>query len=123
MNETFSKQVLGGLRLGVGVVSLTSPRLAARVFGVNPKVSSDWITRLFGSRELALAAGLLAAEREQVSALARVGAAIDTVDALSSMLEFARGRISVYSLISGGGGAVLFAVLGFDAARRASANC
>lgn len=51
--------------------------------------------------------------------MARIGACIDTADLASSVVEFARGRISVYSLVSGGGGAALFALLGLAAARRA----
>lgn len=119
MTESFSRHLLGGLRLAVGLVSLSSPRLAARAFGIDAE-ASDWITRLFGSRELALAAALLAAPDDQVPAVARIGAVIDAADVASSITEFARGRMSVYSLVSGGGGAALFALLGADAARRAS---
>ena len=107
------------MRLIVGLLSVISPRASALAFGVDPEASSRWIIRLFGSRELALAAALLVVPDEQVPTVATVGAGIDAADLASSVLEFARGRISRYTLVSGGGGAGLFAVLGLDAARRA----
>ena len=122
MSDSFSRHLLGGLRLAVAVLSLTSPNLTARAFGVDPKASSRWVTRLFGSREFALAAALLGARGDQVPTVARIGAGIDTADLASSVIEFARGRISVYTLVSGGGGAALFTLLGLDAARRASST-
>lgn len=116
MNLT-PRTVLGVTRVGVGAVSLLAPRAAARVFGVDPERSNDWVTRLFGSRELALAATLLAAKGGQVRTVALLGAAIDGLDVLSSGVERGRGRLSTYSTITGGGGAVLFAALGVLAAR------
>ncbi len=102
------------------MLCLIAPKAAAPVFGIEATASNPWVTRLFGSRELALAAALLAARDDQLSTVARIGAGIDTVDLASSVVEFARGRISTYTLISGGGGAALFALLGLDAARRAA---
>jgi hypothetical protein len=116
---TISAQtILGVSRLSVGAVSLLAPIAAARVFGVAHDPSAAWITRLFGSRELVLAAALLAERDGPVQPVAAVGAAIDTLDAASSMIEFARGRISAYTFISGGGGAVVFALLGLATLRR-----
>ncbi|HYO04523.1 MAG TPA: hypothetical protein VET27_22685 [Mycobacterium sp.] len=114
MNDTSSRKILGGLRFVVGALSLTSPRLTARVFGVDPERAHGWVTRLFGSRELVLAGSLLTADGEQLTTVARLGVIIDTVDAASTFVEFARGRVSTYSLVSGGVGALLFAALGTD---------
>jgi len=107
------------LRTFVGVSALFTPRLAARIFGVDPDSSSAWVTRLFGSRELALAGVLLVATPEHLPTVAALGAAIDTADVVSSLVEVRRGTVSTYTLISGGAGAAVFAALGFDIARRA----
>ena len=106
------------LRTLVGISALFTPRLAARLFGIDPDSSSAWVTRLFGSRELALAGVLLVATPDQLPTVATVGAAIDAVDVASSLLERGRGDVSTYTLISGGVGAALFAGLGADIARR-----
>ena len=120
---TFSaRNSLGVLRAIVGVVSLVAPSASARLFGVAPEAGTAWITRLFGSRELVLAATLLAARSEYVSPIAAAGAGIDALDAASSVVELARGRISTYTFISGGCGAVLFALLGLATMRGARAR-
>lgn len=114
-----ARRVLGVTRLSVGAVSLIAPLTSARIFGLTQEPSAAWITRLFGSRELALAAGLLAVPADQVYSVAAVGAAIDAVDAASSVVELARGRISTYAFISGGCGAVVFTLLGLATMRSA----
>lgn len=73
----------------------------------------------FGSRELVLAATLLAAPPEQVARVAALGAGIDGLDVVSSAVELARGRISTYTFVSGGCGAMVFTVLGLVAMRAA----
>lgn len=115
-----ARTTLGVMRSLVGVVSLTAPGAAARLFGVTPDPSVAWITRLFGSRELVLAAALLAAPPEQVAPVAALGAGIDGLDVVSSAVELARGRISTYTFVSGGCGAVVFTVLGLAAMRGAA---
>ncbi|MGI8579549.1 MAG: hypothetical protein ACR2K9_03220 [Solirubrobacteraceae bacterium] len=115
-----SRGLLGGLRMAVGVQALLAPRLSARTFGIDPASSNAWITRLFGSRELLLAASLLGARNEdELRAVAMLGAAVDAPDVLSSAVERRGGGLSGYTTISGGGGAALFVALGLDAARRA----
>lgn len=120
MNASLSRKTLILMRTFVGVSALLTPRLAARIFGVDPDSSSAWVTRLFGSRELALAGVLLAATPEQLPTVAALGAAIDTADVASSLVEHGRGSVSTYTLISGGVGAAVFAALGFDIVRRAT---
>jgi hypothetical protein len=114
-----ARTTLGVTRSIVGVLSLTAPQLAAWVFGVPADPSAAWITRLFGSRELVLAATLLAAPPDQVASVAALGAGIDGVDVVSSAVELARGRISTYTFVSGGCGAVVFTLLGLAAMRAA----
>jgi hypothetical protein len=108
---------LGVSRLAVGAATLLAPSAAVRAFGVDPARSDPWLTRLFGARELVLAGLLLGARGTDVRSVALVGAAIDGVDVLSSAAETARGTMSARAIVTGGGGAVLFAVLGLLAAR------
>ena len=93
-------------------MSLIAPYTAGRIFGIAREPAAAWVTRLFGSRELVLAAALLAAPADQVSSVAALGAGIDALDAVSSVAERSRGTISDYTLVSGGFGAVVFALLG-----------
>jgi hypothetical protein len=106
------RTILGASRLLVGAVSLIAPYTAGRIFGIAREPAAAWVTRLFGSRELVLAAALLAAPADQVSSVAALGAGIDALDAVSSVAERSRGTISDYTLVSGGFGAVVFALLG-----------
>lgn len=115
MNIT-PRSFLGAARIGVGALSLMSPKVAARAFGIDPGRSNAWVTRLFGSRELVLAGSLLAAKGPQVRTVAMLGAAIDGLDVISSAAE-SRGNLTRYTIISGGGGAVLFLTLGLLAAQ------
>ena len=115
-----ARTFLGASRLAVGVGSLSAPDHAARAFGIDPRRADGFVTRLFGSRELLLATLLLAARDErQVEAVAGVGVAIDSLDALSALVELRAGRMSAWTAVSGGAGAVLFAALGALALRGA----
>lgn len=116
MNVT-PRKVLGVARMAVGLLFVLAPSTAVRAFGVDPDRSDGWVTRLLGSRELVLAGSLLAAEGADVRTVALLGAAIDGLDVISSGAEMAQGRLSTYTKFSGGGGAVLFLVLGLLAAR------
>ena len=66
-------------RIAVGTLSLLSPKLAARLFlldpGTNPQVG--YVTRLFGSREVALGAITLASSGAARERLVQVGIAVD----------------------------------------------
>ncbi len=112
-----ARTALGASRLSVGALSLVAPERAARVFGVDPRRSSPWLTRLFASREIVLAGALLRADASSVRTVALLGAGIDALDVASSAVEAGSGRIGGWTRLSGGGGAVLFCVLGLLAAR------
>lgn len=112
MSPGTARTILGVSRMGVGVLSLLAPSAAAKVFGLDPRRSNRWITRLFASRELVLAGALLGAPPERRQDVARAGVVIDSADAVSSLAEYRSGGISGYTMVSGGLGAVLFAVLG-----------
>lgn len=117
MERLDSRIALGVMRAGVGLVSIASPTLSARIFGVAPGRDNGWVTRLFGSRELVLAACLLGARDDaELRTVATLGVVIDGIDVASSTAEWRAGRISSYTMVSGGLGAALFVALGIDAA-------
>ena len=106
------RTVLGVARLVVGVGSWLAPDHAVRFFGIQPVRADRFIARLFGARDAALAAALLAAPPGALGAVATVGAGIDLIDAVAGFQEGARGTLSRRALVLGPGGAVLFAALG-----------
>ncbi len=112
-----TRTALGLARAAVGAGSWLAPDHAVRAFGIDPDRSDRFIGRLFASRELALAAALLAAPRDLVRPVALTGAAIDAVDAIAGFDEARRGNMSRWAVISGACGAVVFAAMGAVIAR------
>jgi hypothetical protein len=78
---------LVGLRTGVGVASWLTPRLAGRLFGLDPKGNpqAPYLARLFGARDLALAAGVLSADGEAQRQWLVAGLACDVADSLAGI--------------------------------------
>ena len=74
-------------RIAVGTLSLLSPRLAAKAFLLDPDVNPQvpYVTRLFGSREIALGALTLAASGAARRQLVQVGIAVDGADAFTGL--------------------------------------
>ncbi len=83
-------------RIAVGTVSLLSPKLAARLFLLDPKSNPQlpYLGRLFGSREIALGMITLAApDGETRRRLIQVGVAVDAADALTGIASVASGSV------------------------------
>jgi hypothetical protein len=83
-------------RVAVGVVSLASPSLAAKLFLLDSRAnpSLPYITRMFGSREIALGALTLASSGDARRRLVQVGVAIDGADAFTGIAAAASGAVS-----------------------------
>ncbi|WP_067429902.1 DUF4267 domain-containing protein [Nocardioides jensenii] len=88
-----------GLNLGrlvLGLLSLLTPTLATRIFGLdgakNPQLG--YMTRMFGSREVAVGALTLAASGTRRRDLVLVGVGIDAADAVAGMVSGANGSVS-----------------------------
>lgn len=83
-------------RIAVGTVSFLSPGLAGRLFlldtGANPQLS--YMSRLFGSREIALGALTLAASGDARTRLVQVGIAVDGADAVTGLASAVSGATS-----------------------------
>jgi hypothetical protein len=83
-------------RIAVGTVSLVSPSLAAKLFLIDARANPQlpYITRMFGSREIALGGLTLASSGAARNRLVQVGIAIDGTDALIGLVGAASGRVS-----------------------------
>jgi hypothetical protein len=120
---TPARTALGVTRALIGIGAWTAPDLTVRLFGMDPDRSDRFVGRLFGSREFALAATLLAAPPALVAPVALVGAAVDTADSIAGFDEWRRGNLSTQAAILGPIGALGFIALGVLVARQASPAC
>ncbi len=86
-------QALMGVRGVVGAGAWLTPRLAGRLFGLDPdgNPQSPYLARLFGVRDVALAAGLGSSTGEARALWLRIGVACDLADAAAGMLAGRRG--------------------------------
>jgi hypothetical protein len=82
-------------RIAVGSVSLVSPGLAAKLFRLDAEVNPQlpYVTRLFGSREIALGAITLASSGAARRRLIQVGIAVDGADAFTGIAACASGAV------------------------------
>ncbi len=83
-------------RLGLGTVSLVSPRLAAKTFMLDPVANPQLapMTRLFGSREAALGAMTLLTSGRARQQVVQLGVAVDGADAFAGLAATVRGEVS-----------------------------
>lgn len=118
---TPARTVLGVTRALIGIGSWIAPDQTVRVFGIDPRRSDRFVSRLFAARELALASALLVAPAAALAPVAKLGAAVDVVDAVAGFDERRRGNLSTQGTVLGPVGALPFAALGILVAREASA--
>jgi hypothetical protein len=87
---------LSALRIAVGGSAWLTPNLAARLFGLdadgNPQ--APYLGRLFGVRDVALAAGTLATEGSARRSWLVAGLACDLADTAAALLGRRRGYLS-----------------------------
>ena len=83
-------------RIAIGTLSLVSPARAAKLFRLdssrNPQL--PYITRLFGSREIALGALTLVSSGATRRRLVGVGIAVDGADAFAGIAAATSGSVS-----------------------------
>lgn len=91
-----------GLSLGrivLGSVAVLSPGLAARMLlldgSANPQM--PLMTRMFGSREVALGALTLASSGDNRERLIQTGIAVDTADVLAGIASAAKGSVPKFT--------------------------
>lgn len=91
--DTITGLALG--RIAVGSLSLISPRHAAKAFLLDPELNPQlsYVTRLFGSREVALGVLTLASSGAARRALVQAGIAVDAGDAFTGVAGAASGAV------------------------------
>ncbi|MFN8027872.1 MAG: hypothetical protein U0W40_16380 [Acidimicrobiia bacterium] len=102
------------LRTGVGILSWASPAGAWRAFAlgsIDGDPRAGLITRLFGSRDLALGVAVLCPEPTVRRSALQAGVAIDSVDAVASVLALRKGAPR-WTALTAVAGATFFAALG-----------
>jgi hypothetical protein len=110
---------LVGVRMVVGVASCLTPRVAGKLFGLdsagNPQ--APYLARLFGARDVALAAGTLGSEAGAQRQWLTIGLACDLADALAGIAGGARGYLPAVTSGMVTGTALSAAALGVMALR------
>jgi len=106
-------RVLAGLRAGVGIISWASPSLTGRIFGVgdigdDPRAAV--VTRLFGIRELTLAAAAAHPDPTIQRAALKAGVAVDAVDVVATLIAIRKGAPKVIALTFAAGAATFVAL-------------
>jgi hypothetical protein len=90
-----------GLRSSIGAGAWIAPRLAGRLFGLdavaNPQL--PYVGRLFGVRDVALAAGLGLSSGQSRRLWLQLGIACDAADVVAGILAGRGGQISKLSTV------------------------
>jgi hypothetical protein len=116
-------QMISGLRAGVGAGAYLAPNLTGKLFGLDPASNpqSAFLGRLFGARDLALAAGTLGSEGAARTQWVRLGLACDLADAAAAYLAGRNGTIPRHSAIMSGATALAAAGIGVAALNQSEA--
>ena len=97
MDPVTARKTLAGLRTGLGVASLLAPRVTGGVFGIDAEANpaAPYLARLFGARELFMAAPvLLDLDGIDQRLLAEYGMAVDAADTVAALLAGVSGSLS-----------------------------
>jgi hypothetical protein len=106
-------------RIAIGVLSLLSPSLTARLLLLDPKSNPQlsYMGRMFGSRELALGVITLASSGEARRRLVQLGVAVDGADAYTGIVSAASRAVPKKTgllLTAAAAGAVATGVMGLQ---------
>lgn len=93
-----ARSTLVGIRTGLGVGALLAPRLTGKLFGIsvedNP--AAVYLARLFGARELFMAAPFYIEDADELQAYAlQAGVAVDAADVVAAGAALVRKNLSV----------------------------
>jgi hypothetical protein len=118
------KTAIGGLaalRMVVGASSWATPRVAGKLFGMDPAANpqAPYLGRLFGVRDFALAWGVLNSEGDSQRQWLAAGLACDVADALAGIAGGRGGYLPRVTTALVTGTAIAAAALGASALREA----
>ena len=101
-------------RTALGTGALLAPRQTGRLFFLDPEANPEvvFVGRMWGARNLALAAGLRSARGPHLHATRQVNVAVDVADALAAWLAWREGSLPAPAALLAGGTAVVATVLG-----------
>ncbi len=105
---------LAGLRAAVGVGAWATPNVSGKMFGLDPdnNPQASYLGRLFGVRDLALAAGTLSTEGAEQRRWIQLGVACDVADALAGYIAGRTGVLPKPAAVMVTGVALVAAGLG-----------
>src|SRR3954454_13511234 len=88
MPSSSSISAIARLRAAGGVGAWATPNLSGRLFGLDPanNPQPSYLGRLFGARDLALAAGTLATEGQERRRWVQIGMACDVAEAAAGYI-------------------------------------
>ena len=83
-------------RIAVGAASVANPHIAARMFQLDPVRNPQvpYVTRLFGTREIALGLATLLTRGRAQRTLTGLGVLVDTADAATGYLALRDGTVT-----------------------------
>jgi hypothetical protein len=112
--STPTGRALLGARAALGLSTLLAPRLAGQAFFLDPEENPQLpvIGRMWGIRNLSLAAGMYGASGPSRAQWWRLQPAIDVLDFLVIAAEWRRGAVPARSAALMGGTALLATALG-----------
>jgi hypothetical protein len=101
-------------RTALGTGALLAPHLTGKLFLLDPAANPQvvFIGRMWGARNLALAAGLRGISGPQLRTTRQVNVAVDVADALAAWLAWREGSLPAPAAALAGGTAVLATALG-----------
>jgi hypothetical protein len=83
-------------RIAVGATALANPEMAARIFQLDPVSNPQvpYVTRIFGSREIALGLATLLARGRAQKGMIGLGVLVDAADGVTGYLAMQDGTVS-----------------------------
>ncbi len=101
LSKSQNEQVLVGLRLAIGIGAWLTPRLAGRLFGLDPNANpqSPYLARLFGIRDIALGIGLSQSSGESRKLFIQLGILCDGADALAGLMAGKRRYLNPFATL------------------------
>ena len=99
MDRDVAIRALAGLRFAVGTGAWLTPNLAAKSFGMDPEGNpqASYMGRLFGARDVALAAGVMSTSGASRDLWLRLGLACDAADAAAAVLAGRNGSLPKFT--------------------------
>lgn len=120
MDALTARRTLAQIRLAIGIGALVAPRLTGKLFGIDAAANpaSPYLARLFGARELFMAAPfLMPAPGLDEAELASRAVPVDAVDAAAAFAAGLRGYLPWRAAVPATAAGVLGTWLGTQAAQ------